>query len=457
MVAASTAFAQVTPPAPASGFATVRGVAVDSIRHQPLARAIIAVEGTNRMALSDAAGNYQIDSIPPGSHRLSLTHPVLDTLGISVMTAPMVMRPGETLEVEVTTPSAERVVALRCPAAVLRLRGPAALMGQVEDPDSLKAAVGARVQLVYQETLLGFKGQPIVREATVDSTGSYRICGLPTPITGKLQVFRNGTSTGQVDIDIDGALGLRSLNIAHAQIATISDTSGKTRRVMSGTSRLSGRVVNQAGGPIQSARVSIDGAAGVAITNERGDFTLDSLPSGTQTVEVRKIGYAATDKTVELSTRSAASTTITLDVAELAPLKIVAGSERVLGDLGFEERKRRGLGHFIEGEDLARNAVSFTDAMRGVPGLSVTPAGNGRYTIGNARDPNGCVVTWVDNVMWREMTPGDLNDYVAPGEVRAVEVYSSSTTPAQFQAPGQSSCAAVVVWTNRYVNRRIKK
>jgi hypothetical protein len=330
-------------------------------------------------------------------------------------------------------------------------------MGQVQDPDSLKAAVGARVQLVYQETLLGFKGQPIVREATVDSSGSYRICGLPTPITGKLQVFRNGTSTGQVDIDIDGPLGLRSLSIAPAQVATITDTAGKTRRVMSGTSRLSGRVVNQAGGPIQSARVSVDGAAGVAITNERGDFTLDSLPSGTQTVEVRKIGYAATDKTVELSTRSAASTTITLDVAELAPLKIVAGSEKVLGDLGFAERKRRGLGHFIEGEDLARNAVSFSDAMRGVAGLSVTPAGNGRYTIGNARDPNGCVVTWVDNVMWREMTPGDLNDYLAPSEVRAVEVYSSSTTPAQFQAPGQSSCAAIVVWTNRYVNRRIKK
>jgi hypothetical protein len=431
-------------------------MAVDSIRHQPLSRAVVAVEGTSRIGIADAAGNYQIDSIPPGSHRLSLTHPVLDTLGITVMTPPMVMRAGEVLEVEVTTPSAERIVALRCPAAVLQLRGPAALMGQVQDPDSIRAAVGARVQLVYQETLLGFKGQPIVRESTVDSSGGYRICGLPTPITGKLQVFRNGTSTGQVDIDIDGPLGLRSLNIAHAHVATIADTTGKTRRVMSGNSRLSGRVLNQAGGPIQSARVSVDGAAGVAITNERGDFTLDSLPSGTQTVEVRKIGYAATDKTVELSVRTAASTTITLDVAELAPLKIIAGSEKVLGDLGYSERKRRGLGHFIDGEAMA-GEISFTDAMRAVPGLRVVPAGMGHSRITSGRDPNGCVVTWVDNVMWREMTPGDLDDYVSPGEIRAVEVYTASTTPGQFQAPGQSNCAAIVVWTNRYVNRRIKK
>ena len=42
-------------------------------------------------------------------------------------------------------------------------------------------------------------------------------------------------------------------------------------------------------------------------------------------------------------------------------------------------------------------------------------------------------------------------------EVRAVEVYSSNNTPLQFQAPGMTSCATIVVWTNRYVNRRIKK
>lgn len=450
------ASAQTTPAA--AGFAVVRGHATDSIRGQPLAKAIVIVEGTMRIALADGSGNFQIDSIPAGSHRLSLAHPILDTLGLMIMTPAMVMRPGDTITVEMATPSPARIVSMRCPAAVLQLRGPAALMGQVYDPDSLKAATGARVQLVYQETLLGFKGQPIVRESVVDSSGTYRICGLPTPIAGKLQVFRNGVSTGQVDVEVSGPLGLRSLTIAAAQVATVADTAGRTRRILSGSSRLAGRVLSKAGTPIQSARVSVDGAAPVAITNEKGEFTLDSLPSGTQTVEVRKIGFAAADKPVELSARTAAQTTITLDVAELAPLVITAGSNRVLEDLGFEDRKRRGLGTFIEGERVNREAVRFSDALRTVSGIRVVPAGNGRSAITNSRDPvGGCVNTWVDNVMWREMSPGDLDDYVMPSEVRAIEVYSSNNTPGQFQMAGATSCATIVVWTNRYVNRRIKK
>jgi protocatechuate 3,4-dioxygenase beta subunit len=452
------AYAQVASPTPTPGFATIYGVAVDSIRQQPLSKAIIAVEGTNRITLADGAGNYRIDSIPPGSYRISIAHPVLDTLGMTVMTLPMVMRPGEVIEVDLATPSPARVISLRCPPGMLQRFGPGALMGQVYDPDSLKAAVGAKVQLVYQETLLGFKGQPIVRDAIVDSTGTYKICGLPRPVAGKLQVFRNGVSTGQVDVDIEGGLGLRSLTIAVAQVATITDTAGKTRRLLSGNSRLAGRVVNTAGRPVESARVSVDGAAPVAITNERGEFTLDSLPSGTQTVEVRKIGYAATEQPVELSIRAVARTTVTLDVAELAPVRIIAGSDRVLEDLGYADRKRRGIGTFIDGDQIAQQAVRFSDAMRTVPGIRVQPAGNGRSTIVNSRDPvRGCVVTWVDNMMWREMMPGDFDDFVLPSEVRAVEVYSSNTAPAQFQMPGSTSCATIVVWTNRYVNRKIKK
>ena len=458
LAAATPAAAQVTPPATTAGFATVRGVAVDSIRQQPLAKAIIAVEGTTRITLADASGNYQIDSIPPGSHRLSVAHPVIDTLGIIVMTAPIVMRPGENLTVDLATPSPERIVALRCPAAVLRLRGPAAVMGQVFDPDALKPAVGSRVQLVYQETLLGFKGQPIVRESPVDSTGTYRICGLPTPLSGKLQVFRNGVSTGQVDVEVTGPLGLRSLTIAAAQVSTVADTGGRLRRILSGNSRLTGRVLSKAGAALQSARVSVEGAAPVAITNERGEFSLDSLPSGTQTIQVRKIGYAATEKSVELSARSSAQTTITLDVAELAPMVILAGSDRVLEDLGYADRKSRGLGTFIDGEKVSREAVRFSDALRTVPGIRVVPAGNGRSALASSRDQvGGCIVTWVDNMMWREMMPGDLDDFVQPSDVRAIEVYSSNNAPPQFQMPGSTSCAAVVVWTNRYVNRRIKK
>lgn len=450
---------QVTPPAApaATGFATVRGIAVDSIRQQPLSRAIVAVEGTSRVGLTDATGSFQIDSIPAGSHRISLSHAILDTLGMVVMTNPMVMRPGEFLTVDLATPSAARVVAMRCAPGMLQRFGPGAIMGQVTDPDSMKAAVGSKVQLVYEEITLGFKGKPIVREATVDSAGNYRICGLPTPVSGKLQVFKNGVSTGQVDVDLDGPLGLRSLTIAAARVATVADSAGRTRRFLSGDSRLTGRVLAKSGAPIQSARVSIEGSAAVALTNERGEFSLDSLPSGTQSVEVRKIGYSATEKPVELSARSPASTTVILDVAELAPMRIVAGAEKALDDVGYSDRKRRGLGHYIDGEQV-NQSVRFSDALRTVPGLTIVPAGGGRSQIKSSRDPvSGCVNVFVDNVRWREMMPGDLDDFVHPSEVRAIETYTPNTVPAQFQAAGDTGCSTVVVWTNRYMSRRGKK
>jgi hypothetical protein len=192
LATASGQAAAQTSPAAAPGFASVRGMAIDSIHGRPLIKAIVAVEGTTRVAISDAGGNFQIDSIPAGSYRLSLTHSLLDTLGLLVVTNPMVMRPGEFLEVDVATPSAARVVSMRCAPGLLERFGPGAVMGQVIDADSLKPAVGTKVQLVYEETVLGFKGKPIVRESTVDANGNYKICGVPTPITGKLQVFRNG-------------------------------------------------------------------------------------------------------------------------------------------------------------------------------------------------------------------------------------------------------------------------
>jgi hypothetical protein len=76
--------------------------------------------------------------------------------------------------------------------------------------------------------------------------------------------------------------------------------------------------------------------------------------------------------------------------------------------------------------------------MRTAPGLGVTPNGDGRtYSITSARDPMGCVNFVVDGTKWTEMTPGDIDDYVRPDEMRAVEIYTGSTVPGEFQDPGR--------------------
>jgi hypothetical protein len=442
---------------PATPFASVRGFAFDSIRRVPMSHAIVGVEGTNRIGIADASGNFTIDSIPIGSHRLVIEHPVLDTLGITVVTGTLVMRPGETVTVEMGTPSPERMVAMRCNAAQMaRFGGTAALMGRVIDPDSLKPATGARVQLVYEETVLGYKGKPIVRESLVDSLGGYRICGLPDKVTGKLQVFRNGVSTGQVDVDYAGTLGLRSLSISHVA-TTVQDSLGRARQVAVGNSRLTGKVSNKAGRPIEGARISIEGSSRVVLTNARGEFRMDSLPSGTQALEVKKLGYASTGQPIELSSRSPASANVIMDVVELAPVEVISSVKRAFDDNGYNERKRQGLGHFIDGAEMEKS-IRFSDALRMVPNLKVVPAGNNRSVIRDARTGgNGCVNIYVDGNRWTEMDPGDLDDFVNPSEVRGVETYTANYTPARYITPGMSSCATVLVWTNRYIDRFIKK
>ena len=49
------------------------------------------------------------------------------------------------------------------------------------------------------------------------------------------------------------------------------------------------------------------------------------------------------------------------------------------------------------------------------------------------------------------MTPGDIDQFVRPDELVAVEVYHGSETPAEFTTPGQSGCATIVAWTVAHV------
>ena len=76
------------PPAAVAPITTgyLQGVTVDSLHGGPLAGALVSVEGTARMGISDSLGRFLIDSIKPGAYRVLVDHPMLDTLGISLVT-----------------------------------------------------------------------------------------------------------------------------------------------------------------------------------------------------------------------------------------------------------------------------------------------------------------------------------------------------------------------------------
>jgi hypothetical protein len=447
--------AQGTQSRAAVAFGTIRGSVFDSIHAAPLAGALVMVDGMANSGRSNANGEYRIDSVPVGSRRLIVSHPLLDTIGFVVASPEFTVEPTGTTTIDLATPAAARIIAAICRDA----RGPAAIMGQVRDASSDDPAAGARVQLVYEEgDPLGLKKVPVVREAAVDASGGYAMCGLPAPLSAKVQVFRGGVSSGEVGVSIGPeGLGLRSFSIASATAVRRSD-SGSTKAVYRGRARITGRVLSKDGFAIQGGRVTIAGSGITALTNSRGEFRIDSLPPGTQSLEVRKLGYAVAEQGVELVDGVEARAAVTMTTYELAPVTIEADRETALARIGYTERKRAMSGYFLDGDRIRGTAPHFTDIIRGATALKFMPTPDGHTAVVSARDPNaGCVNFTVDGTHWKEIKKGDIDDFVRPDEVRAIEVYNPESAPARFEVGGQTSCVTVVVWTVRSTNRARRK
>jgi hypothetical protein len=457
------------PTAPAvSTTGILQGVAMDSLHGEPLIGALISVEGTARLAITDSLGRFLIDSIQPGTRRILVDHPILDTLGISLVTPALTFGANELTHAVIPVPTGEFLVNLFCPAA-RRTLGPGALVGRVREPDSDSAAVGARVSLVWYDpdppglpaNLRVGKKPPRVREATVGPDGTYRLCGLPDKYEGKLQAQRkDGGATAEVTVTQDGGLlSLRSMSVAALPAVATRDSAGATVvQQPRGTARVFGKVVNRNGAPVAGARVGLMGTSAATITRANGDFVLDSLPAGTQAIVVRQIGYRPTEVAVDLSSRTPARVTVQLGVfvPELSPVEVVSRRDEGLQKVGFLDRKRTAAtGYFIGPEQLEkRNAMKFTDILRSTPGIRVTEQ-NGHATVTSTRSAqaSGCVTMYVDGAQWQQLEPGDLDSFVQPNEVAAIEVYSGASVPPQFSQAGQN-CAAVVVWTKTRVQSR---
>ncbi len=445
-VAASASFAQSP-----TGISVLQGFVMDSIHGTPLVDAKVTIEGTNRFGMTTAEGRYRVDSIPPGPHRVVVTHPMLDTAALQMRTPEYPFAAGKAHELDLAVPTGDRLVASMCNAAQRSL-GPAAMVGFVKDADSNKPAVGAKVEVVFQVADVIGRKTPRVRSNVTDSLGIYHICGLPSDMDGKVQVFRNGVSSGEVPIGVTGGLALRAFSISSTkQIAEVKGDSGKVLKVAKGSARVTGTVVDKTGKPLGGARVMLQGGGATAISKPNGEFVLDSLPSGTQALEIRKLGYAAEDVPVELSANQPATTKVTLGdfVPVLKTMVVEAQRDKALSNVGYLERKRMGNGYFFDDKDINHESMTFSDVMRISPGLRISPTGDGRtYVIQDSRSAsNGCVNYYVDGTPWQTLQPGDIDSYVRPAEIVAIEVYHGSQTPPQYTPAGQGGCATIVVWT----------
>ncbi|MGH7602462.1 MAG: carboxypeptidase regulatory-like domain-containing protein [Gemmatimonadaceae bacterium] len=434
------------PPAPANGGkAQIRGIVLDSLNGGFLTGADVIVQGAKRTLRTDSLGRFSIDSLTPGTFQVGVFHPLLDTLGISLATKPFHVGPDSSSFIFLSIPSASTIIHRACPVRP-RAQGTSAVIGRVTDPDNLAPVAGAEVSIAWtqieasKET--GVRRSPRVLYDSTDANGTYRLCGLPNDMNATLQAKRGKSTTAEIPIqlgDQETELFSRILLLSKA------DSGAKA-----GNAAVSGRVVLEGSPTNAGSRVEVVGTDQVALTNEKGEFTMTKLPSGSHVLLARHLGFGAQTVAVDLSPQAAQKVTIKLPkfVAEIAPVIVNAKRPGSLDKVGFTQRQKSGMGYYIGPEQLQNSHPQYlTDVLRRVPSLRVSSTQEGDVVSSN-RNPTGggCVQYFVDDMPWQSATPGDINQFVNASEVVAVEVYQGTNTPGQY-ITGMNDCTTIVLWT----------
>jgi hypothetical protein len=442
------------PAAPAkTGKAAISGVVVDSLNLRYLPGADVVIEGVDATLTTDSVGRFKIDGLPPGTYQVGVFHPLLDTLGIAVESQPFHVGPDSTTIVILSVPPAAALIRRVCPPTSAD-QGHSAVIGHVNDPETLEPVAGAEVSIAWTEVevskQVGFLQTPHLLRDTTNAMGAFHLCGVPSSTEATLQARKAAAVTSEIPIslgDADAELFARTLLLSRAD-------SGVTV----GNATVSGKVVLE-GTPSTNAgsRVELVGTNVVALTNEKGEFTMTGLPSGSHVLLARHLGYGAETVTADLTSREPRKVTIKLPrfVAMMDPVVVTARVNVGLDRVGFNERKRRsGSGYFL-GPDKIRDMhpTYLSDILRHLPGLRFTYSGGNTSRITSRRGQSGfsdrsCVAYFVDDMPWSAAlaSASDINSFVNGNEVVAVELYQPGQAPPRYMR-GMGTCITIVIWT----------
>lgn len=167
--------------------------------------ASITLAGTDYQATTDDLGTFVIPDVFPGSYRIGVQWPPLDSMGVVSSTQAELTVPDTGLvSVRLAVPTLERGLAIAC-GKKSAARGEGLVRGYVA-PSATRRSAGARVRVSWHveehrdSSLVVREGD---RSAKVDGTGRFRICGLPRATPMAVQVQRPGADTVTVTIPVD--------------------------------------------------------------------------------------------------------------------------------------------------------------------------------------------------------------------------------------------------------------
>ena len=439
-------------PTPAkTGTAEIAGLLVDSLHGTYLRHAEVVVEGAQQSVTSDSVGRFKISGLKPGTYQIGVFHPVLDSLGLSLATKKFYVGADSGSFVMLAVPSATTILKTWCPPPGPRAQGTSAVIGRVTDPESMMPVKGAEVSIAWSQIEaskeVGVRRTPHLLRDSTNAQGEYRICGLPNDMKATLQARMGSAVTAEVPIELgteDSELFLRNMLLSRV------DSGAKTgNAVVTGTVILEGSPSNA------GSRVELVGTNIVTLTNDKGQFTMRNLPSGSHVLLARHLGFGAETVPVDLTSHEAKQVSVKLPkfVATIEPVVVTAKRAASLDKVGFTLRQKSGAGFYLGPDQLERLHPNYlTDILRTVPGLQVSYGPQGEEVtssrgVTSLSGASPCVQYYVDDSPWQSMMPGDVNQFVNGREVVGIEVYNGPGTPPQYTRGGQGECTTIVVWT----------
>jgi hypothetical protein len=450
---------------PRSG--TIEGVVYDSLLARgPLRGATVYVIGSTLVATTDVRGRFTIGGVANGAHTLTFAHPAFDSAGVQAPQVGVEVVGSSTARVTLATPSGASLVGAICRTRQADQTG--LLLGVVRDVETGLPLPGARVASRWFELTIGKKARPqyetFEASAIADQSGVFRLCRIPADIPVLVRARAGGQESGRVEVYFAGEdVVFRDFGISMTDSAarltpdTLLDQSDSSAVVRVRGAGVARGIVRDANGgrPLANVRVSVFDGGVVTKTNADGEFTLAGIPAGTQTLEMRAIGYAPMRQPVVLKSTAPTEVATTLNRAaqKLASISVLGTQKNGrLTKFGFEDRRRQGVGFFMDAAEIAqKSGICLGDVLRFAPGLTPSYTSKGRtFTMRSTATGDRCSPTYyLDGMRWYALDRSpilDLEQFMSLNDLAAVEVYRGGAgTPMQFDTG--TGCGAVVFWS----------
>ncbi|MCC6244962.1 MAG: carboxypeptidase regulatory-like domain-containing protein, partial [Gemmatimonadaceae bacterium] len=352
---------------------TVRGTVYDSLGQAPLVGATVELASPARTVVTDARGNFVIDSVPVGVQRFSFSAPDLDSIGFFGFAREIDVRAGDQ-RVTLATPSFGTLYRSLCAPSVEVTSDSAIMFGTVYDARSRAPVKRATVNFAWfaVDTLVGTRVVEMLRQASTDESGTYGRCGLPADMALRTLATDSLASSGPISRVIGTARIFRQDFYISSELVPDS-----TRTPPRGTGVVRGTVRDERGGPLLNALVVLLASDRTARTDSLGRYRFTDVPLGTQELSVRQVGRGALYRLIDVIDNEPVDASFTLPTVTVLAAMNVRGARRPGTDqAAYLTRKKYGFGRYLEAAEIAKRG-DVPSALSRLPGLSIQQNGRG--------------------------------------------------------------------------------